>query len=94
MYVAAASFYRLSGVKQYSAFDDPQGYAGSPPSVPYLKALFTDYTTAYRIFIERDIATLPFTIGGGDHTFDVNALLYLTIDLAQMLSSFLSIWVD
>ncbi|KAJ7754699.1 hypothetical protein DFH07DRAFT_959733 [Mycena maculata] len=53
--------------------DDPiarRGYAGSPPSVPYLKALFTDYTTAYHIFIERDIATLPFTIGGGDHTFD------------------------
>ncbi|KAJ7151286.1 hypothetical protein C8R43DRAFT_951101 [Mycena crocata] len=70
-YVAAANFYRQSGLKQYSSFDDPRGYAGSPPSVPYLKALFTDYTTAHRIYIERDIATRPATVLKGDHTFDV-----------------------
>ncbi|KAJ7673572.1 hypothetical protein B0H14DRAFT_3687689 [Mycena olivaceomarginata] len=62
MYFAAAVFY---------AFDDPNGYAGSPPSVQYIKALFTDNLTAHRIYIERDIATLPLTVAKADHTFDV-----------------------
>ncbi|KAJ7159340.1 hypothetical protein C8R43DRAFT_948269 [Mycena crocata] len=70
-YVAVANFYRQQGVKQYSAFDDPQGYAVSPPSVPYLKALFTDYTTAQHIYIEHDIASLLATVLKGNHTFDV-----------------------
>ncbi|KAJ7669623.1 hypothetical protein B0H14DRAFT_3692282 [Mycena olivaceomarginata] len=55
---------------RYSAFGDPAGYAGSPPSVPFLKALFTDYMSAYRIYIERDIGTLPGTVLKQDHTFD------------------------
>ncbi|KAJ7734018.1 hypothetical protein DFH07DRAFT_944774 [Mycena maculata] len=70
MYLAAAEFYGQHGVKSYSAFNDPMGYSGSPPSVKYLKALFTDYLTAHRIFIERDIGTLPAEIIKGDHTFD------------------------
>ncbi|KAJ7787841.1 hypothetical protein B0H14DRAFT_2628984 [Mycena olivaceomarginata] len=61
MYTAAANFYGQVGLKQYSAFDDPNGYAGSPPSIPYLKGLFTD----------RDIATKPLTVAKADHTFDV-----------------------
>ncbi|KAJ7096200.1 hypothetical protein C8R44DRAFT_813340, partial [Mycena epipterygia] len=36
----------------------------------YLKALFTNYDTAHRIYIERDIATLPMTIAKADHTHD------------------------
>lgn len=72
MYLAAADFYGQSHVKPYSAFDDSKGYAGSLPSVPYTKSLFTDYTTAHRIYIERDIATLPCGIGGADHTFNVS----------------------
>ncbi|KAJ7819709.1 hypothetical protein B0H14DRAFT_3147373 [Mycena olivaceomarginata] len=71
MYTAAANFYGQVGLKQYSAFDDPNGYAGSPPSIPYLKGLFTDVISAHRIFIERDIATKPLTVAKADHTFDV-----------------------
>ncbi|KAJ6557976.1 hypothetical protein B0H19DRAFT_1291330 [Mycena capillaripes] len=70
MYVAAADFYRQSGVQQFSAFNDPRGYAGSPPSTPYTKAMFTDFMAAYRIYIERDIATGPLTVMKLDHTFD------------------------
>jgi hypothetical protein len=84
MYVAAANFYRQCGVKQYSAFDDPEGYAGSPPSVPYLKALFTDYISAYRIYIERDIGTLPLTVMKADHTFDVSHFLEMAIRLTEV----------
>lgn len=71
MYLAAADFYGQHGVKPFSAFSDPNGYAGTPPSVKYLKALFTDNLTAHRIFIERDISTLPLGVAKTDHTFDV-----------------------
>ncbi|KAJ7638078.1 hypothetical protein B0H17DRAFT_1216895 [Mycena rosella] len=71
MYIAAANFYGGIGLKQYSAFDNRNGYAGSPPSVPYLKALFTDINiiSAHRIYIERDTGTKPGDIARGDHTF-------------------------
>ncbi|KAJ7141481.1 hypothetical protein C8R44DRAFT_727065 [Mycena epipterygia] len=70
IYFSAANFYGQNGVKLYSAFDDPTEYAGVPPSVQYLKALFTDYVTAHRIYIEWDIATLPLTIARADHTHE------------------------
>jgi hypothetical protein len=76
MYLAAANFYGQSGVAPFSVFDDAQGYAGLPPSVPYMKSLFTDYTTAHRIFIERDVASKSCTIGSGDHTFGVRFILH------------------
>jgi hypothetical protein len=69
MYLAAADFYGRSNVIPFSAFNDPQGYAGALPSVSYLKGLFTDTVTAYRIYIERYIASLPLTVASGDHTF-------------------------
>ncbi|KAJ7872089.1 hypothetical protein B0H13DRAFT_2280300 [Mycena leptocephala] len=71
MYLAAADFYGRSNVIPFSAFNDPQGYAGALPSVSYLKGLFTDTVTAYRIYIERYIASLPLTVASGDHTFQV-----------------------
>ncbi|KAJ7719793.1 hypothetical protein DFH07DRAFT_784561 [Mycena maculata] len=69
MYLAAVIFYGQRGRKQFSKFDDRQGYAGSPPSVGYLKGLFTDFVTAHRIYIERYISSLPLTIAKADHTF-------------------------
>ncbi|KAJ7747954.1 hypothetical protein DFH07DRAFT_775902 [Mycena maculata] len=69
MYLGAADFYGRLGVKPFSAFNDPNGYAGVPPSVKYLKGMFTDYITAIRIYIEREIASLPLGIAKGDHTF-------------------------
>ncbi|KAJ7914555.1 hypothetical protein B0H13DRAFT_2270697 [Mycena leptocephala] len=71
MYLAAANFYGQPVTTPFSAFDDPNGYAGSVPSVKYLKAMFTDFISAVRIFIERDIATLPLDAAKADHTFDV-----------------------
>ncbi|KAJ7875171.1 hypothetical protein B0H14DRAFT_2568940 [Mycena olivaceomarginata] len=71
MYLAAAEFYGRSGVKPYSTFNDPNGYAGILPSVQYIKALFTDYIAAHRIFVGRDIATFSLGIAKADHTFDV-----------------------
>jgi hypothetical protein len=73
MYLAAAEFYSQSEVPPFSAFNDRNGYAGSPPSTPYLKALFTDYVSAHCIYAERDTASRTCTIGMGDHTFQVSA---------------------
>jgi hypothetical protein len=77
MYLGAVNFYAQRGCKSYSKFDDPQEYAGIPPSIPYLKALFTDFISAIRIYIERDIATLPLTVAKADHTFDVSLIFVL-----------------
>ena len=79
MYLGAANFYGQSGIKQYSSFDDPGGCGGSLPSVSYLKALFTDYVAAHRIYIERDIASLPLGVAKADHTFDVSFLFSFSI---------------
>jgi hypothetical protein len=76
MYLAAANFYGQPVTTQFSAFDDPNGYAGSVPSVKYLKAMFTDFIAAVRIFIERDIATLPLDAAKADHTFNVRSLTF------------------
>ncbi|KAJ7695629.1 hypothetical protein B0H17DRAFT_1198415 [Mycena rosella] len=69
MYLATVIYYGQRGCKQFSKFDDRQGYAGSLPSVGYLKGLFTDFVTAHHIYIERDISSLPLTIAKADHTF-------------------------
>lgn len=73
MYLAAAEFYGRNVVIPYSTFKDPNGYAGVPPSVQYLKALFTDFIAAIRTFIEQDIGSLPLDKAKSDHTFAVGA---------------------
>ena len=45
---------------------------GAPPSVQYLKAMFVDYISAHRVFIDRAQACLPADVMKVDHTFDVN----------------------
>lgn len=74
MYLDAARSYNLYGSDQipaFSSFRDPLRYAGSPPSVQYLKSMFVDWLTAHRIFIERAQACLPADVMKVDHTFDV-----------------------
>lgn len=74
MYFNAARHFGLSGDAQiplFSPFNDPMRYAGSPPSVNYLKAMFVDWMTAYRPFIERIQACLPADVMKVDHTFHV-----------------------
>jgi hypothetical protein len=74
MYLDAARHYHLYGpgqIPEFSSFHDPLRYAGSPPSVQYLKAMFVDWLTAHRIFIERAQASLPADVMKVDHTFDV-----------------------
>jgi hypothetical protein len=75
MYYDAARCFGLYGndqVPAFSGFDDPMGYAGAPPSVRYLKAMFVDWLTAHRTFIERAQACLPADVMKVDHTFDVS----------------------
>ncbi|KAK6992023.1 hypothetical protein R3P38DRAFT_2803407 [Favolaschia claudopus] len=70
MYLAAVNSYGQRKCKPFSSFKNTRQYAGLPPSVPYLRALFTDYVSAHRLYFERDIASLPLTIAKADHTFD------------------------
>ncbi|KAF9020333.1 hypothetical protein BDZ89DRAFT_1116416 [Hymenopellis radicata] len=55
---------------QFSSFTDANGFAGCPPSTGYLKAMYTDYIGAHRIFMDRAQAALPLDIAKADHTFD------------------------
>jgi hypothetical protein len=74
MYLDAARHLNLFGHEQvpaFSAFDDMLRYAAAPPSVPYLKAMFVDWVTAHRVYIERAQACLPADVMKVDHTFDV-----------------------
>lgn len=76
MYMDAALHdgrYGPQEIPKFSSFDDPMGYAGAPPSVHYLKAMFVDWVTAHRVFIERAQACLPADVMKVDHTFDVRA---------------------
>jgi hypothetical protein len=74
MYLDAARHYNLHGIARvppFSAFNDKLRYAGVPPSVQYLKAMFTDWVTAHRVFMERVQGSLPANVMKVDHTFDV-----------------------
>lgn len=82
MYLDAAQHFGLHGPSQvpgFSAFNDPSHYGGAPPSVPYLKAMYTDWTAAYRVFLERAQACLPADVLKVDHTFAVCVLFFLVI---------------
>lgn len=75
IYLAAAEYYGFEGdtqVPSFSKFDDPTQYAGSPPSVQFCKAIFTDWFAGVRLYMERSMATLPGTRLAGDHTFNVS----------------------
>ncbi|CAK5282204.1 unnamed protein product [Mycena citricolor] len=74
MYYSAAEHYEFYGteqIPQFSKFSDPLGYAGSPPSVGYLRSMYTSYITAHRTYMDRAQAALPLDIAKADHTFDV-----------------------
>lgn len=75
MYLDAARHYNHYGsdeIPSFSSFSDALRYAGSPPSVNYLKSMFVDWASAYRIFMERAQACLPANVMKVDHTFDVS----------------------
>ncbi len=74
-YYAAAAHYERHGKEQipaFSAFNDPTGFAGSPPSTGYLTAMYTDYVNAHCIYMDRAQAALPLDVAKVDHTFDVS----------------------
>jgi hypothetical protein len=74
MYLDAARHYGLHGALQilaFSTFSDKLRYAASSPSVQYLKAMFMDWVSAHRTFIECAQACLPANVMKVDHTFDV-----------------------
>ncbi|KAJ7217246.1 hypothetical protein GGX14DRAFT_391054 [Mycena pura] len=70
IYLDGARHYQKN-VTPFSAFADCLGWAGAPPSVQYLKAMFVDWASANRVYWERGIASLPGTVIKADHTFDV-----------------------
>jgi len=75
IYYSAASHFGLHGedqIPQFSAFSDPLGFAGRPPSTSYLKGMYTDYIGAHRIYMDRAQAALSLVIAKADHTFDVS----------------------
>ncbi|KAL0567504.1 hypothetical protein V5O48_014489 [Marasmius crinis-equi] len=74
MYLSAASSYGLSGTKQvppFPSFNDQAKYAGTTPSLWYLKCIWTDYHAAIKIFLDRIQASLPGFKLSGDHTFAI-----------------------
>jgi hypothetical protein len=85
MYYDAARSLGLHGslIPSFSSFGDPLRYAGSSPSVHYLKAMFVDWLIAHRIFIERAQASLPANVMKVDHTFDVRLFLYFAQKLVN-----------
>jgi hypothetical protein len=90
MYLDAARHYNLHGVAQvppFSAFNDKLRYAGVPPSVQYLKAMFTDWVTAHRVFMERVQGSLPANVMKVDHTFDVGIVSYHAVLILTFFST-------
>ncbi|KIK65907.1 hypothetical protein GYMLUDRAFT_257835 [Collybiopsis luxurians FD-317 M1] len=73
MYLSAATSYGLSGlqVPRFPSFDDPMKYAGSSPSVRYLKCIWTDYHAVVKIYLDRIQASLSGFKLAGDHTFRI-----------------------
>ncbi|KAF9065365.1 hypothetical protein BDP27DRAFT_1424927 [Rhodocollybia butyracea] len=74
MYLSAAANYGLSGIDQvppFPSFSDPMKYAGSAPSVYYIKCIWTDYYAAVKIFCDRVQASLSGFKLAGDHTFRI-----------------------
>jgi hypothetical protein len=96
MYLDAARHYGLYGseqISQFSPFHDRKHYAGAPPSVQYLKAMFVDYITAHQVFIDCAQACLPADVMKVDHTFDVNWFYsLLNCSLLLNFSSILNTW--
>jgi hypothetical protein len=74
MYLDACRSLGLYGeqIPAFSSFDDSFGYAGSSPSIHYLKAMFVDWLLAHRVFIERVQASHAAEVLKVDHTFDVS----------------------
>jgi hypothetical protein len=85
MYYDAAHSLGLHGslIPSFSSFADPLRYAGSSPSVHYLKAMFVDWLIAHRIFIERAQASLPANVMKVDHTFDV-CLSLICLEISKL----------
>ncbi|KIK58696.1 hypothetical protein GYMLUDRAFT_245792 [Collybiopsis luxurians FD-317 M1] len=74
MYLSAAASYGLSGSQQvpaFPAFDNPMKYAGTSPSIQYLKCIWTDYHAAVKIYMDRIQASLSGFKLAGDHTFRI-----------------------
>ncbi|KAF9065307.1 hypothetical protein BDP27DRAFT_1424992 [Rhodocollybia butyracea] len=73
-YLAAARHYGLFGraqVPEFPKFGDPMKYAGSVPSVRYIKSIWTDYHSGIKIYEDRVQASLSGFKLAGDHTFRI-----------------------
>ncbi|KAF9044693.1 hypothetical protein BDP27DRAFT_1374097 [Rhodocollybia butyracea] len=69
-----ARYYRLSGREQvpdFPKFDDAMKYAGSAPSIRYMKSIWTDYHSGIKIYADRVQTSLSGYKLAGNHTFRV-----------------------
>ncbi|KAL0563845.1 hypothetical protein V5O48_018216, partial [Marasmius crinis-equi] len=74
MYLTAAVTYGLSGSTQvppFPAFNDRMKYAGSAPSIFYVKCVWTDFISAVKMYMDRVQASLTAFKLAGDHTFRI-----------------------
>jgi hypothetical protein len=74
MYLDAACYYNLHGsiqIPPFSPFTNKLCFAGAPPSVQYLKAMFTNWVIEHQVYIEHAQACLPANVMKVYHTFDV-----------------------
>jgi len=69
MYYDAACSLGLYGflIPSFLSFGNPLRYAGSSPSVHYLKAIFVDWLIAHQIFIKQAHTSLPANVMKVDH---------------------------
>jgi len=69
MYYDAAHSLGFYGflIPSFLSFGNPLRYAGSSPSVHYLKAIFVDWLIAHQIFIKQAQTSLPANVMKVDH---------------------------
>ncbi|KAL0566774.1 hypothetical protein V5O48_015230 [Marasmius crinis-equi] len=74
MYLSAAATYSLSGPTQvppFPQFDDRTTYAGSSPSLHYIKTIWSEYHRMVKLLEDRIQASLSGWKLAGDHTFGI-----------------------
>ncbi|KAF8188822.1 hypothetical protein K438DRAFT_1764080 [Mycena galopus ATCC 62051] len=69
IWLAAAEHHGFTDLPPFSSFDDRLGYGGSSMSVKYIRAMFVDWFSAHRIFMDRCMAANSGLKLANDHTF-------------------------
>ncbi|CAO3644769.1 unnamed protein product [Mucor hiemalis] len=60
-----------TGIKDFSVFDDPLGYAGHVPSANFFSYTYTSFIRVFRPAMDAQMAMLDADILKGDHSFKI-----------------------